>query len=95
VLGADEVSGQSWQLFNCYLWWRWSDLTLCEQLSWGCDCTHFHITLKFFLWRFLFISIDLCVCICMSESTLQWPLLCSHIVGFSWMVRIWAQLCQN
>jgi len=41
-------------------------LTLCEQqLSSGCDCTHFHITLKLFLWRFLFNAIDLCKCICM------------------------------
>ncbi len=43
LLGADELSGSSWQLITA-VHDEGDGLSLCEQLSWGYDCTHCPVT---------------------------------------------------
>jgi hypothetical protein len=43
LLGADELSGLSWQLITA-VHDEGDSLSLCEWLSWGYDCTRFHVT---------------------------------------------------
>jgi hypothetical protein len=50
--GADEVSGESWQLATA-AHGEGDGLTLCEQSSQGYDCTHHNIIFKVLLCSFL------------------------------------------
>lgn len=38
--GADEVSGDQWQLVTTHSWWRDDDLILCDWHSQDHDCAH-------------------------------------------------------